>query len=161
MIHPDMTVQYNPLNLNLEMDFAKRSVRCIPHLRKKQSSTRMRKKNNERKTCLSLHSLFRPYSIHYLSCYSCILLLTYRSLNGSVPEYISSLLNISLSSRAGLRSSNSTNLTQLRTKSWGDRAFTAAAPRLWNSLPHSIKMSANQNVFQKQLQTYLMSEFLS
>ena len=91
-----------------------------------------------------------------------ILLLTYRSLNGSVPEYISSLLNISLSSRAGLRSSNSTNLTQLRTKrSWGDRAFTAAAPRLWNSLPHSIKMSANQNVFQKQLKTYLMSEFLS
>ena len=49
-------------------------------------------------------------------------------------------------SKYGLRSNNTILLTSLATitlPTLGDRAFTAAAPRLWNSLP--IDMSGAQS----------------
>ena len=47
-------------------------------------------------------------------------------------------------------------------RSWGDRSFAIAAPRLWNELPFNIIRSAKSiTVFKKQLKTHLMSETFS
>ncbi len=37
----------------------------------------------------------------------------------------------------------------------GDRAFSVAAPALWNVLPLSIKVSSSMDIFKKDLKTYL------
>ncbi len=39
----------------------------------------------------------------------------------------------------------------------GDRAFSVAAPRLWNDLPLSVKSSPTLGVFQSVLKTDLFS----
>ena len=40
----------------------------------------------------------------------------------------------------------------------GTRSFKYRAPRLFNSLPRSVKDSGNLKVFKKKLKTYLFSE---
>ncbi|KAJ8381298.1 hypothetical protein SKAU_G00020760 [Synaphobranchus kaupii] len=45
--------------------------------------------------------------------------------------------------------------TSLRT--FGDRAFSAAAPTLWNSLPAEIRNAASLDIFKKALKTYLLT----
>ena len=72
-----------------------------------------------------------------------ILLLTYKSLSGLAPQYLSCHVKYSVPGRVGLRSSTDMKLVEFRTnRSWGDRSFAAAAPRLWNSLPPSIRSCA-------------------
>jgi len=44
-----------------------------------------------------------------------------------------------------------------RLKGKGDRAFSVAAPRLWNDLPLSVKSCPSLGVFQSALKTYLFS----
>ena len=43
-------------------------------------------------------------------------------------------------------------------KETGTRSFKYNAPRLFNSLPRSVKDSGNLNVFKKRLKTFLFSE---
>ena len=86
-----------------------------------------------------------------------ILLLTYRAQNNLAPDYISSLLLTHSSGRSGLRSSNNVRLKEIRTKrSWGDRAFSSAAPFLWNRLPLSIQTANTLSTFKAALKTHLM-----
>ena len=40
-------------------------------------------------------------------------------------------------------------------KSYGDHAFSVAAPRLWNDIPDSIKCSEDLSSFKRNLKTYL------
>jgi len=42
----------------------------------------------------------------------------------------------------------------------GERAFSSAAPRLWNTLPTDIKRAATLLTFKKKLQTFLFSKHL-
>ena len=65
-----------------------------------------------------------------------ILLLVFKSLNDLAPTYISDLLTQYIPSRS-LRSSNQSLLVVPRSiqKTYGDRAFAVAGPRLWNALP--------------------------
>ena len=74
-----------------------------------------------------LHWLPLGYRIHYK-----ILLLVYKCLNGLKPAYLSELLRYTNGSRL-LRSSSQNFLAIPRTrlKTYGDRAFSAAAPKLW------------------------------
>ena len=85
-----------------------------------------------------------------------ILLLTYKCLNGFAPSYLSELLHHHVVER----SSRSSDLGLLiipksRTKSFGDRSFEVAAPRLWNELPLSIRQSGSVAEFKRQLKTHL------
>jgi len=41
---------------------------------------------------------------------------------------------------------------------FGDRAFSAAGPRCWNSLPPVIHMDDSVDLFQAQLKTDLFAE---
>jgi len=40
-------------------------------------------------------------------------------------------------------------------KTYGERAFSVAAPRLWNKLPLQIRLTSTEAVFKAYLKTYL------
>ena len=59
------------------------------------------------------------------------MLLTYRVVNGTAPPYIYELLDFHNPPRSGLRSANMALLVQPESsRSWDDRAFSVAAPRI-------------------------------
>ena len=92
------------------------------------------------------------FKLHWLPVHSRIifklLLLVYKALNGKAPSYISSLLSLRKCSRS-LRSSGQELLTVplAKLKTYGDRAFSIAAPRQWNNLPLSISKSPSMAIF--------------
>ncbi|XP_077936617.1 uncharacterized protein LOC144383352 [Gasterosteus aculeatus] len=87
-----------------------------------------------------------------------ILTLTYKALHQLVPPYLSELLSPYQPHRS-LRSTSArllfTPTSKLR--SFGDRAFSRAAPKLWNSLPILIRDSDSITTFQSRLKTHLFS----
>ena len=92
-----------------------------------------------------LHWLPVGYRILYK-----VLLIVFKSLNDLAPGYKASLLQPYNPSRI-LRSSNKALLCEPPSKhSWGDRAFSIAAPCLWNSLSFQIRSSPSL-AFSKQL----------
>ena len=102
----------------------------------------------------SLHWLPVPYRIEYK-----ILLLTFKALNGMAPKYLRELITLYEPSRA-LRSTDSGLLTvkKTRLKTYGDRAFCASAPKLWNLLPACIRKATSLDSFKTQLKTHLFVE---
>ncbi len=84
-----------------------------------------------------------------------VLLITYKCLNGLAPEYLSELLKPF--DTQGMRSTEQGLLLIPRTHlvTYGDRAFSRAAPYLWNQLPRHIRNSSSVNVFKSRLKTYL------
>ena len=65
-----------------------------------------------------------------------------------------------LQKRTGVRALRSTFSSQLvvprsRLKGFGDRAFSIAAPRLWNALPGSLTSCKSVGAFKKGLKTHL------
>ena len=100
-----------------------------------------------------LHWLPIRYRIHFK-----ILLLTFKCLHGLAPKYLSDLLTVSKPSRYNLRNHMGTLLTPASVKfkvALGDRAFKSSAPKLWNSLPLSIRKIQSLNKFKAQIKTYL------
>lgn len=69
-----------------------------------------------------------------------MLLLVYKAINGLSPSYIFSLLSF-CSSSYSLRSCSNKLLQVPRSKlkSYGDRRFSIAGPKLWNSIPASLR----------------------
>ena len=104
-------------------------------------------------TLSKLHWLPLNYRIHFK-----ILLLVYKCLNGLAPTYLSELLRYTNGPRS-LRSSSQNFLAVPRTrlKMYGDKAFSAAAPRLWNQLPPELRgaISVDHGQFRTHLKTYL------
>ena len=47
------------------------------------------------------------------------------------------------------------NVTKTNKKTYGDRVFSVAAPRLCNSLPLVLKTSPSASIFKSHLKTYL------
>ena len=103
----------------------------------------------------SLHWLPIKARIEYKT-----LLFTYKALNNLAPDYISSLLKYYEPSRA-LRSSESNQLIIPKTNltSMGDRAFSVASPKSWNSVLSNIESSPSLNIFKKHLKTYLFTKY--
>ncbi len=97
------------------------------------------------------------FIIHWLPvCYRFefkILLFVLKVLSGTAPEYLSNLLNPNTSSR--LRSSEKRVLMvpRSRLKLRGDRAFSIAGPKLWNSLPVSLRLVSSESEFKSKLKT--------
>ena len=85
-----------------------------------------------------------------------VLLLVYKALHGLAPSYISDLLNFKTYSRS-LRSSCKEYLVvpRNRLKTYGDRAFSIAGPKLWNDLPLEIRKCASVATFKQSLKTFL------
>ena len=86
------------------------------------------------------------------------LLLPYKALNGQAPSYIKDLLKYRNSGRV-LRFSNKHLLDEpvSKLKTYGDRAYSVAAPKFWNKLPLDIKLSSSVTVFKTKLKIYLFT----
>ena len=85
-----------------------------------------------------------------------ILLITYKSINDMAPEYLCELVSIRNSSQK--LSSSSQILLQVpvsQLKSYGDCAFSVAAPTLWNRLPANIRNASTLGNFKSLLKTHL------
>ena len=90
-----------------------------------------------------------------------ILLLTFKSLHGMAPEYLSELLSVYKPGRS-LRSSGKSLLVTPKykyLKSYGQRAFSCAAPVLWNSLPDDIRSCNSLTVFKSKLKIFLFKRY--
>ena len=90
-----------------------------------------------------------------------ILSLVFKSLNNLSPSYLADRLSYQSHSR-NLRSVCKQLLEQPRssTKTYGDKAFSVCAPKLWNSLPLDFRKSPSLTGFKKGLKTYLFRQFL-
>ena len=118
--------------------------------------TRSRKYDHITPTLMKLHWLPIRKRIEFK-----ILLLTWKSLNGLAPSYIEHLLTPYLPSRT-LRSSSKFLLCTPKTvSSYGDRAFSSSAPKLWNLLPLDIRCSKSLSGFKSSLKTYLFKSSYS
>ena len=88
-----------------------------------------------------------------------LMLIVHKSVNNIAPIYISELLKVYTPSR-NLRFSNMSLLKEPTSKrTWGDRSFSVAAPRLWNHLPTKLKSCHSITRFKLLLKTHLMSQF--
>lgn len=86
-----------------------------------------------------------------------ILLLTWKCINDIAPSYLKDLL-VPYSPARQLRSSNKLLLSVPRTiSSYGDRSFSASAPKLWNSLPTDIRETSSLEHFKKLLKTHMFN----
>ena len=84
--------------------------------------------------------------------------MTFKALHGLAPAYLSNIIAFKGNSNYNLRSNFSNLLAHpaIRSaKTTGDRAFSVAAPFLWNSLLESLKALSSLHIFKKQLKTYL------
>ena len=88
-----------------------------------------------------------------------ILLLTYKALKDCAPSYVKDLLQPYVPTRC-LRSASHNLLKKPRynLQSFGARAFSVAAPTLWNSLPLELRNVDSINVFKSKLKTLLFGE---
>ena len=76
------------------------------------------------------------------------------------PQYLSELM-IKYKPKRNLRSSNDSRLlvqSNTHAKRYGQRSFSNAAPKVWNSLPFSIRHSKNLKSFQTALKTHLFKK---
>ena len=92
-----------------------------------------------------------------------IIITTFKCLHNTAPHYLSSLLSVQMNSKYGLRSNNHFLLSRPNFKTLatiGDRAFIAAAPKLWNTLPLTIRNIDNFNLFKNKLKTFFLDKFL-
>ena len=85
-----------------------------------------------------------------------ILLITYKALNNLAPAYISDLLTPGYA----LRSASQFLLAppsvhEVLTIYYGNRAFSVAAPNLWNSIPLTIRNTKSLAQFKRMLKTYM------
>ena len=90
-----------------------------------------------------------------------LLLITYKILKGFAPTYLSEILTNYVPARP-LRSSSQSLLKhpsnrEVATAYYGKRAFSIAAPTLWNNIPLAIRNAISINIFKRQLKTYLFN----
>ncbi len=102
---------------------------------------------------MELHWLRVPQRIIFK-----ILLFTFKCLHKLAPAYLQDLLTWRQPN--GLRSDNKLllHVPKSRLVTYGDRAFSVAAPKLWNALPLSVKSNISLCKFKRDLKTYLFNE---
>ena len=103
---------------------------------------------------IQLHWLPVKYRIQYK-----LLLLTFKCIQGKAPQYLTSLIELYTPPHA-LRSGNTVLLKEKkgRLKYYGDRAFSVAAPHLWNNLPQELRHCDTTESFKKELKTFFFRQ---
>jgi hypothetical protein len=104
-----------------------------------------------------LHWLKVTERINFKLC-----VLTHRCLHGAAPVYLVETLHrtTDVDARRRLRSADSSTLLvpTTRRSTLGDRAFSVAAPRAWNSLPRALRETSSLTLFRQRLKTHLFSQ---
>ena len=89
-----------------------------------------------------------------------VILITFKVLNGRSPKYLQELVSPYQPVRQ-LRSSNQGLLTvpSTRLTTFGDRAYSSYAPKLWNALPLHLRSITSLSVFKSKLKSHLFSQY--
>ena len=84
-------------------------------------------------------------------------LITFKTLNGSSPRYLEDILKFYHQARTLWSSRDHLRLEEqnCNMKTYGQRAFSVAAPRLWNKLPFEIRACSDVNLFKSKVKTFL------
>ena len=87
-----------------------------------------------------------------------IIIITFKAIHGQVQVYLQDLVNKREEKRYNSRSCAMGIMLQtprtLTKKELGDRAFLAAAPKLWNGLPSQIRNEPSFHRFKGLLETH-------
>ena len=103
-----------------------------------------------------LHWLPKRFRINFE-----IAMLAFKCIHGQAPNYLNILIAIKKSTRHNSRSSAGIQLqdnSRKTKKTLGDRAFSHAAARVWNSLPQEIRTQKQYNTFKSKLRTYYFKQ---
>lgn len=113
--------------------------------------TRTPKRAHITPSLIQMHWLPMPQRIWYRT-----LLLTYKTINGQAPPYMSDVISISQIPRP-LRSNDNLMLSvpKFRTETYGRGRFGVTAPLQWNTLPLTLKRRETVQLFKEDLKTYL------
>ena len=84
-------------------------------------------------------------------------LMVYRSLNGLVPEYLSSKFLKRNGTRYSLRDSENKLVVPLPRTNYLKNSFSYSGAALWNSLPCNLRKIKSLNQFKKQISTVIMT----
>ena len=115
-----------------------------------------RKQNHISPLLMSLHWLPINYHIEYKLSVIC-----HSFYPGLSPIYLSGLLSV-YTPKQDLRSSSvnrNLSIPRLRTKIFGHRSFSFAAPTIWNSLPSELRHTDSIQKFKSALKTHLLRKF--
>ena len=89
-----------------------------------------------------------------------ILLVSYKILNGQSAGYLEPLIEEYHPTRALRSSSRSLLCTPvIKSKTYGGRAFSTAAPQLWSAIPEYVKNAESVVSFKTKLKTFLFRKF--
>ena len=92
-----------------------------------------------------------------------IMLLVYGCVKGTAPNYLQQLIRKKTTNRT-LRSGSKPGIILdepfTKCKTFADRSFSVAGPKLWNKLPADIQLSQSETVFKKKLKTHLFVKYL-
>ena len=113
---------------------------------------RVRKHDHITPVLINLHWLPVKYRIRYK-----ISLMAFKCRKGLAPAYLCDLIEEHAPSRSGLRSEVELDLLvekNGRTKTYGDRAFSVCAPKLWNALPQALRSKKTLDAFKTGLKTH-------
>ena len=131
-------------DLNRLQKIQNSAVRFIYGTRKRRGVTQKRR---------NLHFLPIQSRIQFKIC-----LLTYKCLNGLAPPYMNNLISRRQPKEHALRVDNDPTILQQnfshKYKST-EKAFSICAPKLWNSLPRTIREASSVDAFKKLLKTHL------
>ena len=84
-----------------------------------------------------------------------MLLITFKALHGLAPMYITELLKPYRPRSLRSSSRNLLAVPSSNTSTYGDRAFSFAAAKLWNALPDHIRCIDWITIFKSSLKTFL------
>ena len=88
-----------------------------------------------------------------------VLLMTFKIINGCAPEYLSDLLETYVPTRSLCSATQGLLVVPNSfTSTYGDRAFSVAAPKLWNNLPANIRTTSVLESFKRKLKTHLFQD---
>ena len=88
-------------------------------------------------------------------------MLCFKCIHGHAPSYVKRMVAIKKTSTNNLRSSTSIQSkdnSRRSKKTPGDRAFSNASAKIWNSLPQSLQSQQNFNAFKSLLKTHYFRE---
>ena len=154
-VHP-LSAKKNTTHINtLLYDISKRLSNRLQLVQNAAAKLITRKKKFYHVTLLleELHWLPVKYRIIFK-----MMLICFKALHGTGPLYIKDMLTIAKPKGGyNFRWSKDTLLFEqpsTRLVTYGDRSFSAAAPRHWNKLPFNIRESATVSTFVTSLETH-------
>ena len=113
---------------------------------------RKRKFDSSKQALSELHWLPVQHRIQFKAC-----LYVHKCLISEAPEYLKDLLHIHRPRRYTRQYYDSLLLEVpfTKAKTFADRSFSVAGPKLWNSLPYELRDCDDTSVFKKKLKTFL------